>query len=211
MFTGLIEEIGTIESAGTKLKISAEKILEDIKLGDSICVNGACLTTIDFGKRDLTVEVMPETLRCTNLGELKKGSKVNLERAMSANGRFGGHIVSGHIDGTGTIADIYTEGIAVVYTISAAPDVLKYIIYKGSVTVDGISLTVCYADDSKFSVSTIPHTRRGTTLPLKKIGDTVNLETDVIAGYIEKFLGISSPDKKESNIDMDFLKKCGFL
>ena len=206
MFTGLVEETGTVEVPGIKLKIKAKKVIEDIHIGDSICVNGACLTVTEFDKSGFTVDVMPETLRCTNLGELKKGSKVNLERAMPANGRFGGHIVSGHVDGTGHISGIKKDGIAVIYTVSADPEILRHIINKGSVTVDGISLTVCHIDEKNFSVSVIPHTQSETILTLKQIGDTVNLETDIIAGYVEKLLHT----EKESKIDMDLLKRCGF-
>lgn len=210
MFTGIVEETGVILSAGIHPEIKAKKILEDIHIGDSICVNGVCLTVTAVSEMSFKADVMPESLRCTNLGELKKGDKVNLERAMPANGRFGGHIVSGHIDGVGKISDIQKDGMAVVYTVSADEKLLRYIINKGSVTVDGISLTVCYVDEKCFKVSVIPHTQQETTLTLKTVGDTVNLETDIIAGYVEKMLRYADKPEKESKVDMDFLRKCGF-
>ena len=209
MFTGIVEEVGIVEKTGIQPVIRARKILEDIHIGDSICVNGACLTVTEFTNDRFTVDIMPESMRCTNLGELKKGSRVNLERAMPANGRFGGHIVSGHVDGTGIISDIKQDGIAVVYRIKADKAVLRYIVNKGSIAIDGISLTVCSIDENGFGVSIIPHTQRETTLSFKKVGDTVNLETDIIAAYAEKFLNLRS-ETKESTIDMDFLRKCGF-
>ncbi len=208
MFTGIIEETGVVETPGTRFKIRAKKVLADVNIGDSISVNGACLTVTEFTADSFTVDVMPESLRCTNLGSLKKGDLVNLERAMPANGRFGGHIVSGHIDGTGVISDIKNDGIAVIYTIAADEKILRYIINKGSVTIDGISLTVCHIDEKCFSVSVIPHTQKQTDLAAKKAGCTVNIETDIIAGYVEKLLGITQ--KNESKVDMDFLRKCGF-
>ena len=209
MFTGIVEEVGIVEKTGIQPVIRARKILEDIHIGDSICVNGACLTVTEFTNDRFTVDIMPESMRCTNLGELKKGSRVNLERAMPANGRFGGHIVSGHVDGTGIISDIKQDGIAVVYRIKADKAILRYIVNKGSIAIDGISLTVCSIDEKSFGVSIIPHTQRETTLSFKKVGDTVNLETDIIAAYAEKFLNLRSETKK-STIDMDFLRKCGF-
>ncbi|MBO5560050.1 MAG: riboflavin synthase [Firmicutes bacterium] len=209
MFTGIVEEVGIVEKTGIQPVIRARKILEDIHIGDSICVNGACLTVTEFTNDRFTVDIMPESMRCTNLGELKKGSRVNLERAMPANGRFGGHIVSGHVDGTGIISDIKQDGIAVVYRIKADKAILRYIVNKGSIAIDGISLTVCSIDEKSFGVSIIPHTQRETTLSFKKVGDTVNLETDIIAAYAEKFLNLRS-ETKESTIDMDFLRKCGF-
>lgn len=206
MFTGIIEELGVVESPGTRFKIRAKKVLEDVHIGDSICVNGVCLTVTEFTPNGFTADVMPETLRCTNLGSLKKGEKVNLERAMPANGRFGGHIVSGHIDGTGRIEDIKNDGIAVVYTVAADKKILRYVINKGSITIDGISLTVCAIDEKSFCVSIIPHTQKETNLADKKCGDTVNIETDIIAGYVEKLL----KTEDGSRVDMDFLRRCGF-
>lgn len=208
MFTGIIEEIGKIKYKGaSSLKVEAEKILEDIHIGDSIAVNGVCLTVTEFDKNTITLDVMNETLRRTGLELLNIGSNVNLERAMSAQGRFGGHIVSGHIDGTGKITAIKKDGIAVWFTVSAGNEILKGIVMKGSVAIDGISLTVADVDGSFFKVSIIPHTQSVTTLLDKKIGDIVNIETDIIGKYVERLLN-SKSDKKA--FDMDFLIENGF-
>ena len=209
MFTGIVEEVGIVENGGEHFKVRAKKVLEDVHIGDSISVNGVCLTVTEFTADSFTADIMPETLRCSNLGALKKGDGVDLERAMPANGRFGGHIVSGHIDGVGVISDVKNDGNAVVYTVSADKNVLRHIIYKGSVAVDGISLTVCGVDEKSFSVSVIPHTQAQTVLHSKKSGDTVNIETDIIAGYVEKLLK-TRDESSGSKIDMDFLRKCGF-
>lgn len=217
MFTGIIEEIGTIKSINSngissQLCISANKILEDTKIGDSIAVNGVCLTVTSIKSNLFTADVMAETLRRSNLGSLIPQSKVNLERAMPANGRFGGHIVSGHIDGTGTIVETKPEGNAVWIKINCSDNLLKYIIHKGSITIDGISLTVAKVTDSDFSVSIIPHTAANTTLLQKKSGDVVNLENDVIGKYIEKLLSFQKIDeqKPQSKITEEFLRQNGF-
>lgn len=217
MFTGIIEEIGTIKSINSngissQLCISANKILEDTKIGDSIAVNGVCLTVTSIKSNLFTADVMAETLRRSNLGSLLPQSKVNLERAMPANGRFGGHIVSGHIDGTGTIAETKPEGNAVWIKINCSDNLLKYIIHKGSITIDGISLTVAKVTDSDFSVSIIPHTAANTTLLQKKSGDVVNLENDVVGKYIEKLLSFQKIDeqKPQSKITEEFLRQNGF-
>lgn len=217
MFTGIIEEIGTIKSINSngissQLCISANKILEDTKIGDSIAVNGVCLTVTSIKSNLFTADVMAETLRRSNLGSLIPQSKVNLERAMPANGRFGGHIVSGHIDGTGTIAETKPEGNAVWIKINCSDNLLKYIIHKGSITIDGISLTVAKVTDSDFSVSIIPHTAANTTLLQKKSGDVVNLENDVVGKYIEKLLSFQKIDeqKPQSKITEEFLRQNGF-
>lgn len=217
MFTGIIEEIGTIKSINSngissQLCISANKILEDTKIGDSIAVNGVCLTVTSIKSNLFTADVMAETLRRSNLGSLIPQSKVNLERAMPANGRFGGHIVSGHIDGTGTIAETKPEGNAVWIKIKCSDNLLKYIIHKGSITIDGISLTVAKVTDSDFSVSIIPHTAANTTLLQKKSGDVVNLENDVVGKYIEKLLSFQKKDeqKPQSKITEEFLRQNGF-
>lgn len=208
MFTGIIEEIGKIKYMGASfLKVEAEKILEDIHIGDSIAVNGVCLTVTEFDKNTITLDVMNETLRRTGLELLNIGSNVNLERAMSAQGRFGGHIVSGHIDGTGKITAIKKDGIEVWFTVSAGNEILKGIVIKGSVAIDGISLTVADVDGSSFKVSIIPHTQSVTTLLDKKIGDIVNIEADIIGKYVERLLNYKS-DKKA--FDMDFLIENGF-
>lgn len=210
MFTGIIEEIGTIISTSKNgITIKATKILTDIHLGDSIAVNGTCLTVTDFNNSSFTVDIMDESYKCTNLHELKTDDKVNLERAMQINSRFGGHIVSGHVDGVGKITNIEKQGISKIYTITPPKDIMKYMIYKGSITIDGISLTISYIDNTVFQVSIIPHTQCETILSLKKIGDSVNLETDIIAAYVEKLMGYKN-EKKESNITLDFLNKCGF-
>lgn len=217
MFTGIIEEIGTIKSINSngissQLCISANKILEDTKIGDSIAVNGVCLTVTSIKSNLFTADVMAETLRRSNLGSLIPQSKVNLERAMPANGRFGGHIVSGHIDGTGTIVETKPEGNAVWIKINCSDNLLKYIIHKGSITIDGISLTVAKVTDSDFSVSIIPHTAANTTLLQKKSGDVVNLENDVVGKYIEKLLSFQKIDeqKPQSKITEEFLRQNGF-
>ena len=217
MFTGIIEEIGTIKSINSngissQLCISANAILEDTKIGDSIAVNGVCLTVTSIKSNLFTADVMAETLRRSNLGSLIPQSKVNLERAMPANGRFGGHIVSGHIDGTGTIVEIKPEGNAVWIKINCSDNLLKYIIHKGSITIDGISLTVAKVTDSDFSVSIIPHTAANTTLLQKKSGDVVNLENDVVGKYIEKLLSFQKIDeqKPQSKITEEFLRQNGF-
>lgn len=217
MFTGIIEEIGTIKSINSngissQLCINANKILEDTKIGDSIAVNGVCLTVTSIKSNLFTADVMAETLRRSNLGSLLPQSKVNLERAMPANGRFGGHIVSGHIDGTGTIVETKPEGNAVWIKINCSDNLLKYIIHKGSITIDGISLTVAKVTDSDFSVSIIPHTAANTTLLQKKSGDVVNLENDVVGKYIEKLLSFQKIDeqKPQSKITEEFLRQNGF-
>lgn len=213
MFTGIIEEIGTVQTVqhsgdNSFIKIRAEKILSDVHDGDSIAVNGVCLTVTDCSNNIFRADVMNETLNRSSLGSLRNGSPVNLERAMPANGRFGGHIVSGHIDGTGVISDIKKDGIAIWYTISTKPEIMRYIIEKGSIAIDGISLTVAKVTDNSFSVSIIPHTAQQTILSYKKTGDIVNLENDIVGKYIEKLI---CPDSRKSNIDMAFLAERGFL
>ncbi len=197
MFTGIIEEVGKVASIrkgaqSCVLTISAHKVLEDVHLGDSIATNGVCLTVTDFSSSSFSADVMHETLDRSSLGKLKPGSPVNLERAMAAQGRFGGHIVSGHIDGVGTISSLKEDDNAVWYTIKAPQKILTYIIEKGSITIDGISLTVARVTDSDFSVSIIPHTRAQTNLSQKKAGDIVNLENDLVGKYVEKMLCCSS-------------------
>lgn len=212
MFTGIVEEIGTVKKIvrGQKayLEIQADKIFSDIHIGDSIAVNGVCLTVTSFSGKVFTADVMNETFSRSSLGSLKTGSHVNLERAMSANGRFGGHIVSGHIDGTGKITNIKKDGNAVWYKISAGENIIKYTVEKGSIAIDGISLTVARIEKDNFSVSIIPHTSEETILSEKKLGDTVNLENDIIGKYVERFLNFDKTEK--SNITRDFLSKFGF-
>ncbi len=218
MFTGIVEEIGTILSIkkGVKssaLTISGDLIFEDMHIGDSIAVNGVCLTVTNKTKESFTADVMAETLRRSSLGSLKAGSKVNLERAMAANGRFGGHIVSGHIDGTGEIESFVREDNAVWVTVKTPVKLLKYIIEKGSIAIDGVSLTVAYVDNRCFKVSLIPHTAANTILLSKKAGDIVNLENDIVGKYIEKLMHFDEQveeDTKTTGISMDFLAKNGF-
>lgn len=214
MFTGLVEEIGTVKAvqrgSDSFIKIKAELIFSDIHLGDSIAVNGVCLTVTSVDSLTFTADVMNETLNRSSLGKLKNGDKVNLERAMSANGRFGGHIVSGHIDGTGTISEIRNDGIAVWYKIYADDSIMRYIVEKGSVAIDGISLTVADVENDNFSVSIIPHTAEQTILSLKKVGDIVNLENDIIGKYVEKLLQPQQKNENKNNITMSFLAKHGF-
>ena len=217
MFTGIVEEMGNIVKVekgarSSRLVVSGKKIFDDLKLGDSVAVNGVCLTVTSYTSNTFHADVMNETLSRTNLGDLKSGSIVNLERAMIANGRFGGHIVSGHIDGLGVIKNVEKDDIAVWYTISADKKIMKYIIEKGSVAIDGISLTVAKVTDTTFSVSLIPHTAKETLLGHKKAGDTVNLENDVVGKYIEHFLNFEDKkeERKESAITKDFLFKAGF-
>lgn len=217
MFTGIIEEIGQIKhiALGTKssaIIIGADKVLDDVKIGDSISTNGVCLTVSRFGSDYFEADVMAETMRRTNFRELRTGDKVNLERAMQLNGRFGGHIVSGHVDGTGVIVSMKKEENAVWVSIGTNENILKYIVEKGSITIDGISLTVAYVDDHIFKVSIIPHTGAQTTLLGKKIGDSVNLENDLIGKYVEKMLKsrMQSAGVRSSVIDEDYLRKYGF-
>ena len=218
MFTGIVEEIGRVERIkhgqhSAVLTIHADTVLEGTKIGDSIAVNGICLTVTSFGKNYFTADVMHETLRRSSIGEAAAGSPVNLERAMAAGGRFGGHIVSGHIDGTGTIANMEREENAVWVTVETTPQIMKYIIEKGSIAIDGISLTVATVSTDRFQVSIIPHTGQETTLLTKKVGDIVNLENDVIGKYVEHLLHFKEPDNKKqsSKVDMGFLAEHGFL
>lgn len=213
MFTGIIEEVGAVRhirmgSASCVITVGAEKVLTDVHIGDSIAVNGTCLTVCSFDGGSFSADVMPETMRRTNLGTLAPGSPVNLERAMAANGRFGGHIVSGHIDGTGQVRSLRREDNAVWVRIAASPDILRYIVEKGSIAIDGISLTVASVTAQDFAVSVIPHTGKETTLLHKKPGDIVNLECDILAKYVEKLLGHSTA---KGGITPQFLSEHGFL
>lgn len=219
MFTGLIEEIGTISGIykgrnSYEFKIDAQVVLSDTKIGDSICTNGACLTVTKMSNKDFTVDVMSETVDKTTFSLLKIGSKVNLERAMRLSDRLGGHLVSGHIDGIGKISNIKKDDIAWRIDIEASQDVISKMIDKGSITIDGISLTIVEVFKSSFQVSIIPHTAKETTLLSKKVNDTVNLETDMIGKYVLKFL---SPSKKtkdgndKSKVNMNFLLENGFI
>lgn len=218
MFTGIVEEIGTIRAIrrgrnSAVLDIGAKVVLDDIHLGDSIAVNGVCLTVTDFNSGGFCADVMHETLNRSSLAKLQSGSRVNLERAMAANGRFGGHIVAGHVDGVGQVAAIQKDDNAIWYTIRAGAEILRYVVEKGSITIDGISLTVAKVDDQSFQISAIPHTVAVTVLHDRKVGDPVNLETDIIGKYVEKLLtpapaaGKPSPT---SGITRDFLTRYGY-
>lgn len=209
MFTGIIEEIGTVVNLqkgvkSSRITISGDKIFDDLKIGDSVSVNGMCSTATEISNKTFTADIMAESMRRTNLGSLRKGSRVNLERAMQLNGRFGGHIVSGHIDGTGVVISQVREDNAIWVTIGTEDNIMHYIIEKGSITIDGISLTVARVYSDAFAVSIIPHTAGETTLLTKKSGEKVNLECDIVGKYIEKLV------KKESNITLDFLKENNF-
>ncbi|MBO5956940.1 MAG: riboflavin synthase [Bacteroidales bacterium] len=215
MFTGIIEEIGKIKSIvrhanSIKLTVAANKIMSDMHIGDSIATNGICLTVTTFDSSSFTVDVMPETMMMTNFKNLKVNDAVNLERALAANGRLGGHIVSGHIDGIGTIIKKYNDDKAIRMSFSAEPSILELIVKKGSIAIDGISLTVTDVDSASFSVSIIEHTQGETTLTSKKIGDTVNLENDVIGKYVQKMFSTKSVSKSESKLNLDFLQENGF-
>lgn len=215
MFTGLVEEVGKVLDIVNENKIwtitfECKKIVENISIGDSIAVNGVCLTVNEFDENLFKANVMAETIRKTNLGFLKSGSLVNLERALKIGDRLGGHVVSGHIDGTGAIKEFKSEGNAIWISVVAPKEILKYIVYKGSVAIDGVSLTVGYVDEEMFKVSIIPHTRESTTLNKKNIKDLVNIECDVIGKYVERFLQ-SGKKESESKIDRDFLRENGFI
>lgn len=216
MFTGIIEELGTIRGVsltkdGGELQIAATTVLGGTKLGDSIAVNGTCLTVTKLEKDGFTAFVMAESLRRTNLGSLKRGSVVHLERAMAADGRFGGHMVTGHIDGQGTFLSQKPEGQAVVLTIGADAEILKGIVEKGSIAIDGTSLTVMDVGKDSFRVGIIPHTGGHTALLDRPKGYACNLETDVIGKYIQKFLAKNTESTpKKSTLTMDFLRENGF-
>ena len=223
MFTGIIEETGKVEavakgSNSAVITIAAVKVLEDTKIGDSIAVNGVCLTVTSISGRKFSADVMAETLRRSSLGSMKHGSMVNLERAMAANGRFGGHIVSGHIDGVGVISSFEKEDNAVWVEIETPAKILRYIVEKGSITIDGISLTVAKLTDSSFAVSVIPHTGEETTLLNRNPGDIVNLENDIVGKYVERLMNFKTDDRdnkseernNSDSITMNFLNENGF-
>ena len=231
MFTGIIEEVGHVAakrngSASVTLTIKAHTVLSDVHLGDSIATNGVCLTVTSFTANSFSADVMHETLNRSSLGDLKIGDPVNLERAMQLNGRFGGHIVSGHIDGEGRITRITKDDNAIWYTIAAPSHIMRYIVEKGSITIDGISLTVAQVFPEEFSVSVIPHTQSHTNLISKRVGSVVNLENDIIGKYVERLMlfpaesngtdGAMSAASKEqvaqtsTGLTREFLEKCGF-
>ena len=215
MFTGIVEEVGAIKNIkhgqhSAVLTIHAKTVLEETRIGDSIAVNGICLTVTRLFPDGFSADVMHETLNRSSLGALGVKSPVNLERAMLAGGRFGGHIVSGHIDGTGTIRDVRRDGNAVWYTIQAPEPILRLIVEKGSIAIDGISLTVARVDHVSFSVSIIPHTLQETALAFKRAGDIVNLENDCIGKYVAKLMGVEEEDKAGKGMTREFLQRYGF-
>ena len=217
MFTGIVEEIGTIQSvkrsqSSLTLDIAGTVIFDDLRIGDSVAVNGVCLTATTIGSNRFTADVMPESVKMTTLLNLSTGSKVNLERAMAANGRFGGHVVAGHVDGQGTIIGKDHVGNSIVFRITTDSDILHYIIYKGSITVDGASLTVSKVGTSWFEISIIPHTIGNTILQYASIGTIVNLETDIFGRYIEHFMkGSTKESDTTGKVTMDTLLSNGFL
>ena len=216
IFTGIIEELGVVKSiaingASGCITIKAKKVLEGTQLGDSIAVNGTCLTVTSIDSDGFSADVMAETVKRTSLSQVGKGDLVNLERAMILNGRFGGHIVSGHIDGTGTITKYTKEENAIWVTIKAPDEILDLIVEKGSICIDGISLTVATVSDQDFQVSIIPHTAKETTLIHKKVGSLVNLENDIVGKYIKKLMENNQEEqaKKASGLTMEMLEEYG--
>ena len=221
MFTGIVEELGkinsiTIHGSSGQLSIKAKTVLEGTKIGDSIAVNGVCLTVTSLSSDGFTADIMAETVRRSSFGKSRPGDPVNLERAMAADGRFGGHIVAGHVDDTGVISSLEKEENALWITITTSPEVLKYIIEKGSIAIDGVSLTVAYVDNTCFKVSIIPHTIDKTALHSKRVGDIVNLENDMVGKYVEKLLlfgnaeNVSNQTSKSSTLTMEMLQKYDF-
>ena len=214
MFTGIVEELGSVRrvlpgSRAGKIVIAAHKVLEGTRTGDSIAVNGVCLTVVALGDDEFTADVMPETLRKTGLGQLKVGDPVDLERAMAADGRFGGHIVSGHIDGTGRIREMRQEQNAVVVSIEAPAHIMRLIVEKGSIAIDGISLTVASVAQASFTVSIIPHTAAETVLLKKRAGDMLNLENDIVGKYVQKLLA-GATGSQPSGLTLEYLQANGF-
>ena len=216
MFTGIIEELGKViliekKPKSARIKISAKLVTEDLHIGDSVAVNGVCLTIIDFSSIHLTAEIMHETLERTSMRNLKSGDSLNLERALRADGRLGGHIVSGHIDGVGKIISKKMDGIAEVFDISYPPEIGKYLTKKGSVAIDGISLTIVDVKDDFFRLSLIPHSLKSTTLGFKKPGDIINIEIDVLARYIEKLFSSKKNEERKPGMSESFLIENGFM
>lgn len=211
MFTGIVEELGSVkalrrEGGAARLTLSAKTVLSGTALGDSICVNGVCLTVVDMNAAEFSADVALETLSVTNLGDLKTGAKVNLERALQLSARIGGHLVSGHVDAVGRVRSKREEGNGWRIFIDGPESILRYVIRKGSIAIDGISLTVADTDSTGFSVAMIPHTAKLTTLGFKTAGDTVNLEVDIIGKYVERLLS----GRVESGVSLELLKKTGF-
>ncbi len=207
MFTGIIEEVGRVTSAQAgNLVIAASNVLQGTELGGSIAVNGVCLTVTNFDASSFLVDIMPETLKRTNLGLLRAGDRVNLERSLALGGRMGGHLVPGHVDDTGRVASVMQDGGAMLIRFEAAPEVMRYIVEKGFVAVDGVSLTIVAKDASSFQVSVVDYTREHTTLGSRQVGDLVNLEVDIIAKYVEQLSRTHS-----TGITVDLLQEHGFI
>ena len=211
MFTGIVEELGSVkalkrETGAARLTISASSVLDGTALGDSICVNGVCLTVVEMTRSEFSADVAAETLKVTDLGELKHGTRVNLERALQLSSRVGGHMVSGHVDAVGRIRSKREEGNGWRITVEAPASILRYVIRKGSIAIDGISLTVADLERTGFSIAMIPHTAKLTTLGFKNAGDSVNLEVDIIGKYVERLLA----GRIEGGVSLDVLKKNGF-
>ena len=218
MFSGIVEEMGAVQAiekglAGAKFSILASAILDDLHVGDSVSVSGACLTATKIEDQSFMVDVSTETLNCTNFGTIAVGTPLNLERAMKLNARMGGHLVTGHIDGVGTIRAREQDGNAIYLTVEASDDIMRYCVAKGSITIDGISLTINAVKGQAFWVAIIPHTAKVTTIGLKQIGDSVNLESDLIGKYVERLLQASGtlPSPSAPMIDKDYLQKRGLL
>ena len=214
MFSGIVEVLGDVRSmasgdSGARISIEAGALVEGVKLGDSIAINGACMTVVAFGNSIFEADISPESLRMTNLGDLKAGEKVNLEKALVLGDRLGGHMVTGHIDGMGKIRDRKADGDSIWLTVEAPPDVMRYLVFKGSIAVDGISLTVATCDEDSFSIAIIPHTSEHTTLTAKRDGAVVNLEADLIGKYVEKLL-LPHAQARAGGVSMDKLKEHGY-
>ena len=215
MFSGIIETVGAVRSLrkdadGARIAIEAPAVLDGVRLGDSIALNGVCVTVVDFDERKFEADLSIETLRRTNLGELAVGGRCNLERAMALGERLGGHLVSGHVDGVGKIRSRKNEGDSIWLTFEAPVEVMRYVVYKGSIAVDGISLTVAACDSKTFSVSIIPHTSEQTTLTEKKDGAAVNLEADLIGKYVEKLLAPHAESRSHDGVTMEKLREQGY-
>lgn len=216
MFTGLIAELGKVNKINRgprslQLTINAPKMATSVRLGDSVAVNGACLTIVDFIGSELTADVMPETVKLTTIGKLKIGDAVNLEKTLTLQDGLDGHLVSGHVEGIGIITSTQEDDIAVLVTVRCAPEVTNYIVLKGSVAIDGISLTVTDVGEDYFTVSIIPHTAKATTLGMKKKGDEVNIETDLLAKYVEKLLRKQQEKNAGSHLSLQKLRENGFV
>jgi riboflavin synthase len=216
MFTGLIEDLGTVRelrksAESVRLKVATVIPMNEIELGESIAVNGICLTVVSFGDGQFSADVSPETVSRSTLASLVSGSRVNLERALRLGARLGGHLVSGHVDAVGTVVALVRDGNAYRFTFQIPAEVNRYVVEKGSVAIDGISLTVNNVTEDTFSVAIIPHTLAETTLKDRQVGSSVNIETDIIGKYVERLLGRSGEGETRSAVDLEFLAKHGFL